>query len=72
MRARLLICAVLMAVLALLALAFWGATLGPLLLLAISAGCLFAMIYSWRMAKKIDRQLDKINRNTPNDIGDKK
>ena len=65
MRARLLICAVLMAVLALLALAFWGATLGPLLLLAISSGCVFAMVYSWRMAKKIDRQLDKINRNTP-------
>ncbi len=54
-----------MAVLALLALAFWGATLGPLLLLAISSGCLLAMVYSWRMAKKIDRQLDKINRNTP-------
>ncbi len=64
MRARLLICAVLMAALALLALAFWGATLGPLLLLAIGAGCLFAMIYSWRMARKIDKQLDGIKRHS--------
>jgi len=60
MRFGTIFCALLMATVAVVALVYWGASWGPLLLLAVGIGCLVAIIYTWITARRIDRQLDRV------------
>jgi len=55
-------CALAMAAIGILALLLWGVTWGSVLLLVIGAGCLASIFYSWLMAKRVDRELDRVGR----------
>lgn len=47
------------------AFAYWGATWESLLLLALSIGCLASIIYGWMLARRTNRELDRIIRRGP-------
>jgi len=51
-----------MVLIAILAFMFWGLNWGSILLFAIGIGCIAAMIYSWITVKRIERQLDEVER----------
>jgi len=59
---RAVLCVLAMALIAILAFLYWGINWGSMLLFAISIGCFAAIIYSGITAKRIERQLDKVER----------